>query len=280
MATNPQMIEALLQLQAFRTMQPSSSLGKPTADGNADMFSDVLAAFLGTDSASSGVDPLFSVGADPSSSFENDDSLVSGWSADAETYLLEALASQGTIGRAAWNAGGVLGTTADDSANLLSALSGEASLQGVLMQIRPAATRDTESVGTSNQTRSDALAFEPYIEEAAKLYGVDPKLIRAVIQHESNFNPDSVSPAGAIGLMQLMPQTAKNLGVNDPFDPKQNIFGGTKYLRRLLDEFGGNEALALAAYNAGPANVRKYHGIPPFKETEAYVRRVLQSYYG
>lgn len=121
-------------------------------------------------------------------------------------------------------------------------------------------------------------AFAPLIQQAAQKYGVDPDLITAVIQAESSFNPRAISRVGAQGLMQLMPATARALGVTNAFDPAQNIEGGTKYLRQLLDQFGGNEALAVAAYNAGPHAVKKYgNNIPPYQETQNYVKRVLSN---
>ncbi|MEW6173105.1 MAG: lytic transglycosylase domain-containing protein [Bacillota bacterium] len=110
---------------------------------------------------------------------------------------------------------------------------------------------------------------------AASRFGLRPELLKAVAQAESDFNPRAVSSAGAQGIMQLMPGTSRSLGVRDPFDPVENIFAGAAYLRSLLDRFGGNETLALAAYNAGPGAVARYGGIPPYRETQAYVNRVL-----
>jgi soluble lytic murein transglycosylase-like protein len=117
-------------------------------------------------------------------------------------------------------------------------------------------------------------AYDEIIEEAARTYQLDPRMIKAVMQTESAFNAMAVSPVGALGLMQLMPEVAKELGVTDPLDPRQNIMGGSKYLKQLLDAHDGNVRLALASYNAGPGNVAKYRAIPPFKETRNYVKKV------
>jgi soluble lytic murein transglycosylase-like protein len=116
--------------------------------------------------------------------------------------------------------------------------------------------------------------YAKIIDEAAVVYGVPSSLIRAVMQAESSYNPKAVSEVGAQGLMQLMPGLAREMGVTDPFDPRQNIMAGAKYLRKLLDTHSGNIRLALASYNAGPSNVKRYKGIPPFEETRNYVKKI------
>ncbi|MBQ7478113.1 MAG: lytic transglycosylase domain-containing protein [Selenomonadaceae bacterium] len=116
-----------------------------------------------------------------------------------------------------------------------------------------------------------------FMDRAARKYDVDPRLVSAVAEVESGNDPSAVSGAGAIGVMQLMPDTAAALGV-DPYDAEQNIEGGTKYLRQMLDSFGGDVRKALAAYNAGPQAVRDYNGVPPYSETQDYVNKVLDIY--
>lgn len=126
--------------------------------------------------------------------------------------------------------------------------------------------------------RATRAEINSMIEDASAKYGVDSKLIKALVQQESGFNPNAKSKAGALGLMQLMPSTAKGLGVTDPMNPKQNIEGGVKYFKSMLDRFHGNTILALAAYNAGPNAVSKYDGVPPYKETQNYVKSILKNY--
>ncbi len=126
----------------------------------------------------------------------------------------------------------------------------------------------------------DRASYYPIAEEKARQYNLDPKLIKAVIRAESNWNPTAVSPKGAMGLMQLIPSTAALMGVQNPFDPTENIDGGVRYLRHLLERFNGNTVLALAAYNAGPKTVEKKNAIPSIPETVDYVRRVMAYYTG
>ncbi len=133
----------------------------------------------------------------------------------------------------------------------------------------------------SVQTKTDysnKTKIKELISKVAQKHGVDEKLVNALVNQESGFNPNAKSKVGAMGLMQLMPATAKGLGVTNPMDPEQNVEGGVKYLKSMLNKYNGNVILALAAYNAGPGAVDKYDGVPPYKETQNYVRSILANY--
>jgi len=120
--------------------------------------------------------------------------------------------------------------------------------------------------------------YDQIITEAAERHGVSFSLLKAMIKIESDFNPRAISRAGAMGLMQIMPENIKRLKIKDPFDPRENIMGGTRYLKQMIDRFNGKLSLALAAYNAGPNTVERYQRIPPFTETEDYVEAVMKYY--
>ena len=141
-------------------------------------------------------------------------------------------------------------------------------------------TKETQAVAVMPSVRGTAhrQRYDTYIREAAQLYRIPEELIRAVIQVESNFDPRAISPANARGLMQMLPSTAERMMVTDIFDPRQNILGGTRYLRILANTFNGNLQLTVAAYNAGEGAVARYGGIPPYNETQNYVVKVLELY--
>jgi len=124
------------------------------------------------------------------------------------------------------------------------------------------------------EKKHQSVAVEDLIKHYAKMYSLDSNLVRAVVRAESNFDERAISLRGAVGLMQLHPQTIIDLAVVDPFDPSENIAGGTRYLRKMLNRFNGDVDLALAAYNSGPATVERYKGIPPYPETKEYIEKV------
>jgi soluble lytic murein transglycosylase-like protein len=138
-----------------------------------------------------------------------------------------------------------------------------------------AATSDSPGASLSAPASLSNSQLKPIVDLAARTYGVPAHLIQSVIKAESNNQPLAVSGAGAKGLMQLMDSTARDMGVRNVFNPNDNIFGGTRYLKQMLERFDGDETKALAAYNAGPATVERYNGVPPFQETKAYVEKIL-----
>jgi len=137
----------------------------------------------------------------------------------------------------------------------------------------------TQNIGFASKPFTDK-EIDAAIEQAASRHNVDPNLVRSVIKVESNFNPNAVSRKGAMGLMQLMPQTARQLRVRNPFDPEQNVDAGVRHLKQLMESFGGDVKLTLAAYNAGAGAVNRSAGIPHYAETRNYVRRITDLYYG
>ncbi|MFP5246026.1 MAG: lytic transglycosylase domain-containing protein [Thermoanaerobaculia bacterium] len=155
-------------------------------------------------------------------------------------------------------------------------------IREALVSIRSSRTLAFRPFGSAVYDSAASVAapkhYAATMEEAGRAHGIDPRLLAAVARRESAWNPNAVSNAGACGLMQLMPATARFLGVRNVFDPRENIFGGARYLRTLLDTFNGDLDLALAAYNAGPGAVENYRGVPPYRETRAYVKAVRANY--
>ena len=147
------------------------------------------------------------------------------------------------------------------------------SMSQALQKLEP--ENETSSINSTYASKSQLISM---INQVAQKHGVDEKLVQALIKQESGFNPNAKSKVGAIGLMQLMPSTAKAMGVKNPYNAAQNVEGGVKYLKSMLNKYNGNIILALAAYNAGPGAVDKYSGVPPYKETENYVKNILANY--
>lgn len=156
------------------------------------------------------------------------------------------------------------------------------SFAAVLQQELNAGTASDQTASIAGAPAAPAMLppaqIDALVNDNAQAQAVDPALVKAIIANESGFNANATSSVGAQGLMQLMPGTAQALGVSDSYDPAQNVAGGTKYIKQLLDRFNGNVRLAVAAYNAGPGAVEKYNGVPPYAETENYVQNVLSSY--
>ncbi len=166
-------------------------------------------------------------------------------------------------------------STATDSLNATGKSTSSASSTSASSTSTTSSATTSGYTSTTQSVPSDLLSI---FKEASETYGVDINLLTAIARQESNFHTDATSSSGAMGVMQLMPATAAGLGVSDAYDAYQNIMGGSKYISQLLSKYDGDVSLALAAYNAGSGNVAKYGGIPPFKETQNYVTKVLGYY--
>jgi soluble lytic murein transglycosylase-like protein len=165
--------------------------------------------------------------------------------------------------------------TIGDTTRLYTSASDDSFIEVPTAQITSYAADDTPAQAPAPEKKPDV---QMIVNDAGQKHGLDPDFIASVVRAESSYNLNAVSPKGARGLMQLMPQTAEQLGVKDISDPASNVDGGTKYLRALLDQYHGNVPKALAAYNAGAHRVDQYHGVPPYAETRAYVRRIMADY--
>ena len=162
-------------------------------------------------------------------------------------------------------------------ANLTDAANSSSSFQNILDAKLNKVDENSQSKVFKND-KASKVEIDNLIEKYSNKNGLDKDFVKALVKQESGFNPNATSKCGAMGLMQLMPATAASLGVKDPYNPVQNVEGGVRYLKSMLNRYNGNTILALAAYNAGPGAVDKYDGVPPYRETQNYVRNILANY--
>lgn len=250
-------MKTLLELQAMQNLNTSNqSSASVLSSSTSTLFSDLMSDILNGQSLSSSLNGLGDVSTFQQLTDSEQTSNSQQQNSAAQNYIASFLLNNSS------NLTNLPGTF-----NGLSANNDTSTIEQYMTDF----TRKTDVANFF----AGAETYQAEITAAAKKYNLPEKLITSVIKQESNFNASATSAAGAFGLMQLMPATARYLGVSDRFDPAQNIMGGAKYLRQMLDQFDNNVETALAAYNAGPGNVKKYGGIPPFQETQNYVKKIM-----
>ncbi|GAA3350899.1 lytic transglycosylase domain-containing protein [Lysinibacillus sp. FSL M8-0216] len=247
-----QSLRSLMEIQALQTLGSTDGSSTNALTDNQSIFSDMMNELLGDASTASNAKLS---------------SLLGLGTANADIFNQLANTSEGTLESLLYKGSNAVYIPESVKQALTSSYE-HTKLDSYVSDNVIGSTAYANSLAGADQ-------YAAIIEKASATYGVPEKLIAAVIKQESNFNPSVVSHAGAQGLMQLMPQTAQYLGVTNAFDPEQNIMAGAKYLRQMLDKFNNDPTLALAAYNAGASRVTKYGGIPPFKETQNYVKKVM-----
>ncbi len=247
-----QSLRSLMEIQALQTLGSTDGSSTNALTDNQSIFSDMMNELLGDASTASNAKLS---------------SLLGLGTASADIFNQLANTSEGTLESLLYKGSNAV-YVPESVKQALASSYGHTKLDCYVSDNVIGSTAYANSLAGADQ-------YAAIIEKASATYGVPEKLIAAVIKQESNFNPSVVSHAGAQGLMQLMPQTAQYLGVTNAFDPEQNIMAGAKYLRQMLDKFNNDPTLALAAYNAGASRVTKYGGIPPFKETQNYVKKVM-----
>ncbi len=247
-----QSLRSLMEIQALQTLGSTDGSATNALTDNQSIFSDMMNELLGDASTASNAKLS---------------SLLGLGTANADIFNQLANTSEGTLESLLYKGSNAVYIPESVKQALTSSYE-HTKLDSYVSDNVIGSTAYANSLAGADQ-------YAAIIEKASATYGVPEKLIAAVIKQESNFNPSVVSHAGAQGLMQLMPQTAQYLGVTNAFDPEQNIMAGAKYLRQMLDKFNNDPTLALAAYNAGASRVTKYGGIPPFKETQNYVKKVM-----
>ncbi len=247
-----QSLRSLMEIQALQTLGSTDGSSTNALTDNQSIFSDMMNELLGDASTASNAKLS---------------SLLGLGTASADIFNQLAYTSEGTLESLLYKGSNAV-YVPESVKQALASSYGHTKLDSYVSDNVIGSTAYANSLAGADQ-------YAAIIEKASATYGVPEKLIAAVIKQESNFNPSVVSHAGAQGLMQLMPQTAQYLGVTNAFDPEQNIMAGAKYLRQMLDKFNNDPTLALAAYNAGASRVTKYGGIPPFKETQNYVKKVM-----